>query len=70
MTDILLNGQSSLDEKDTTQPGNLPSFLSIGKETLGLNGKDLVRSAVLPECLTSRHLQRLTNEISMELLLD
>jgi protein HIRA/HIR1 len=70
LTDILLNGQSSLDEKDTTQPGNLPSFLSIGKETLGLNGKDLVRSAVLPECLTSRHLQRLTNEISMELLLD
>jgi protein HIRA/HIR1 len=69
LTDILLNGQSSLDG-EATQPGNSPSFLSIGKETLGLNGKDLVRSAILPECLTSRHLQRLTNEISMELLLD
>lgn len=70
LVDILLNGQSSPDEEDSTQPGDSPSFLSIGRKALGLNGKDLVRCAILPECLTSLYLQRLTNEISMELLLD
>ncbi|KAL3809721.1 hypothetical protein ACHAXA_004041 [Cyclostephanos tholiformis] len=70
LVDILISGPSGSFEKDSTQPGYSPYFLSIGKETLGLNGKDLVRTAILPECLTSRHLQRLTNEISMELLLE
>ncbi|KAL3775904.1 hypothetical protein ACHAW5_007635 [Stephanodiscus triporus] len=69
LVDVLLNGQSSPDG-DSTHPGNSPSFLSIGRKALGLNGNDLVRSAILPECLTSLYLQRLTNEISMELLLD
>jgi hypothetical protein len=55
---------------ESAQPCYSPSFLSLGKQTLGLNGKDLVRNIILPECLTSRVLQRLTNEISMEILLD
>jgi protein HIRA/HIR1 len=68
LVDIMLT-ESGL-ESTTSQPGNAPSFLSFGKETLGLNGKDLVRNIILPECLASRSLQRLTNEMSMELLLE
>ena len=63
LTDIGLESTSS-------QSGSAPSFLAFGKETLGLNGKDLVRGIILPECLASRSLQRFTNEISMELLLE
>jgi protein HIRA/HIR1 len=70
LVDILINGQPDPVEEGSLQTGYSLFFLSIGKETLGLNGKDLVRTAILPECLTSRYLQRLTNEISMELLLE
>lgn len=57
LVDILLNDQQV----------KSPSFLSLGKQTLNLVGKDLVRGAILPECQTSRLLQRFTNELSMEL---
>ena len=49
------------------QQMNSPSFLSEGRQSLNLVGKDLVRGAILPECLSSRLLQRFTNELSMEL---
>jgi len=49
------------------QQMNSPSFLSEGRQSLNLVGKDLVRCAILPECQSSRSLQRFTNELSMEL---
>ena len=53
---------------DTTEEGNsIESFLSVGKSILGLDGKNLVGKNVLPEMSKNRLLQRLTNEISMEL---
>jgi protein HIRA/HIR1 len=57
LVDNLLNDQQM----------NSPSFLSEGRQSLNLVGKDLVRCAILPECQSSRSLQRFTNELSMEL---
>ena len=46
---------------------NVPSFLSIGIKSLGLESKQIIRQLILPEMSKNRHLQRLTNEISIEL---
>lgn len=79
VVDILLGGDSQDDAAtamldsgkgvSSSQPknNNVPSFLSAGRQTLGLEGKTLIRKAILPEMSKNRLLQRLTNEISMEL---
>ncbi|KAL7548910.1 hypothetical protein ACHAWF_012178 [Thalassiosira exigua] len=43
------------------------SFLMVGMQDLGLTGKDVVHEAILPAMSKNRGLQRLTNEIAMEL---
>jgi len=63
LVDILLDDQTAMVD-DTL---GIQSFLSVGKSTLGFEGKDLVSKYVLPEMSKNRLLQRLTNEISMEL---
>jgi len=63
LVDILLDDQTAMVD-DT--PG-IQSFLSVGKSTLGFEGKDLVSKYILPEMSKNRLLQRLTNEISIEL---
>lgn len=66
LVDILLDDQSfSMDDGEERSP--IQSFLSVGKVLLGLDGKDLVSKYILPEMSKNRSLQRLTNEISMEL---
>ena len=66
--DILLDDHQCSSSMDTTEEGNsIESFLSVGKSILGLDGKNLVGKNVLPEMSKNRLLQRLTNEISMEL---
>ena len=68
LVDILLDDHQCSSSMDTTEEGNsIESFLSVGKSVLGLDGKNLVGKYVLPEMSKNRLLQRLTNEISMEL---
>ena len=72
LVDIFLGDNSSSANDNPTDGDNeletnSPSFLSVGKQSLGLEGKDVVRKSILPEMSKNRTLQRLTNEISMEL---
>lgn len=46
---------------------NVSSFLLLGIKRLGLDSKRVIRQLVLPEMSKNRHMQRLTNEISIEL---
>ena len=62
LVDILLDDQTAMEDTLGVQ-----SFLSEGKSTLGFEGRDLVSKCVLPEMSKNRLLQRLTNEISMEI---
>ncbi|KAL7532525.1 hypothetical protein ACHAXR_004684 [Thalassiosira sp. AJA248-18] len=73
LVDIFLGGDGPspgdgdrMDGDGVSQP-TIPSFLSVGKRCLGLEGKDIIRKSILPEMSKNRILQRLTNEISMEL---
>ncbi|KAL9185695.1 hypothetical protein ACHAXT_003472 [Thalassiosira profunda] len=59
-------GEESMHEDGSGQQ-HIPSFLSAGLACLGLEGKDVIRKAILPEMGKSRTLQRLTNEIATEL---
>ena len=71
LVDVLLGSNS-----DGGEPPLIPSILLMavvrGNEQsstlcLGLEGKDVIRQIVLPEMSKNRLLQRLTNEISMEI---
>jgi protein HIRA/HIR1 len=70
LVDVLL-GNAVNTEITETNLGLKPScwwFNSItSSQCLGLNKKDLIRHNILPEMSKNRQLQRLTNEISMEL---
>jgi hypothetical protein len=63
---MLLNGGSS--HEASTSSGELTSswWLSKSPEILGLDRKSLIKSIVLPELRKNLALQRLTNEISLE----
>ena len=68
LVDALLNDSGS--NGDFMVEGsdqNVPSFLSVGINRLGLDGKQIIRQTILPEMSKNRHMQRLTNEISIEL---
>ena len=81
LVDVLLGGAgdgqaSSTGDDDFIMDGGsqqqpIPSILSLAvgnkQSCLGLEGKDVIRKAILPEMSKNRLLQRLTNEISMEL---
>ena len=69
LVDVLLGNAEDIEITD-----NVPSHLSCwwfnsitSSSCLGLNHKDIIRNKILPEMSKNRHLQRLTNEISMEL---
>ena len=47
--------------------GRTNSFVDAAVETLGLDPKAIVRDAILPEISRNRQLQRLLNEVQMEL---
>jgi len=68
LVDILLGGVSS-DDGAGGEP--IPSILSFAlgskQSCLGLDRKDVIRKAILPEMSKNRLLQRLTNEMAMEL---
>ncbi len=42
-------------------------FVSIGMQTLGLDSKRIIKKCILPEMSKNRALQRLSNELAMEL---
>jgi len=81
LVDVLLGGAgdgqaSSTGDDDFIMDGGsqqqpIPSIISLAvgnkQSCLGLEGKDVIRRAILPEMSKNRLLQRLTNEISMEL---
>jgi len=67
LVDTLLDASSSDNFMVTDDCGNVPSFLLIGIKRLGLESKQIIRQTILPEMSKNRHLQRLTNEISIEL---
>jgi len=72
LVDILLGGDqstSSNGDPDMIGEGEIPSILSMvgNRQCFGLEGKDVIRKVILPEMSKNRSLQRLTNEISMEL---
>mmetsp|Transcript_14596 Transcript_14596/g.26481 ORF Transcript_14596/g.26481 Transcript_14596/m.26481 type:complete len:658 (+) Transcript_14596:2-1975(+) len=81
LVDVLLGGAgdgqaSSTGDDDFIMDGGsqqqpIPSIISLAvgnkQSCLGLEGKDVNRRAILPEMSKNRLLQRLTNEISMEL---
>ena len=69
LVDVLLGA----DDIETAENSSSPTpscwwFSSItSSQCLGLNNKDIIRNKILPEMSKNRQLQRLTNEISMEL---
>ena len=69
LVDTLIDASSSeifmLTEEDSVR--NVPSFLLTGIKRLGLESKQIIRQSILPEMSKNRHLQRLTNEISIDL---
>lgn len=69
LVDVLL-GNSGVDMIDNNSHW-VPTcwwFNSItSSQCLGLSGKDIIRNIILPEMSKNRQLQRLTNEVSMEL---
>ena len=69
LVDLLLGGDQSPSHNNDSVVGGGGSFLSmVGiSQCLGLEGKDAIRKSILPEMSKNRSLQRLTNEISMEL---
>lgn len=68
LVDALLNDSEGNGDFMVDGSGqNAPSFLSVGINRLGLDGKHIIRQTVLPEMSKNRHMQRLTNEVSIEL---
>jgi len=67
LVDTLLDVSSSDSSMVTDDCGNVTSFLLIGIKRLGLESKQIIRQTILPEMSKNRHLQRLTNEIAIEL---
>lgn len=72
LVDILIGGRqfsSGNHDPGSDRKGAIPPILSmVGDiQCLGLVGKDVISKAILPEMSKNRLLQRLTNEISMEL---
>ena len=69
LVDVLLGNADDVETADNPPtPHSCWWFNSITNSScLGLNHKDIIRNKILPEMIKNRHLQRLTNEISMEL---
>ncbi len=69
LVDALLDAGESDTLMDTGDDScqNVSSFLLLGIKRLGLDSKRVIRQLVLPEMSKNRHMQRLTNEISVEL---
>lgn len=69
LVDTLLDAGESDTLMDTSDDScqNVSSFLLLGIKRLGLESKRVIRQLVLPEMSKNRHMQRLTNEISIEL---
>lgn len=64
LVDILMNEPK---DKRETIPDGMCWWMSIAPTVVGLDKRTLVRSLVIPEMSKNRGLQRLTNEISLEL---
>ena len=70
LVDILLGCPTSNDpmaQDPSKQTQSCWWFMSVGNQGLGFNSKRIIRKAILPEMSKNRLLQRLSNEISMEL---
>ncbi|KAL3796401.1 hypothetical protein HJC23_004198 [Cyclotella cryptica] len=69
LVDILLGNSEDFEHSDnfSRQVQSCWWLNSIGDECLGLNSKDVIRHHILPQMSKNRELQRLTNEIAMEL---
>ena len=71
LVDVLLGNPNDIDdmgEAESTRPTrSCWWFHSVGSQCLGLDNKEVIRKTILPEMSKNRQLQRLTNEISMEL---
>ena len=65
LVDTLLSGGE--DDHAFVETDNVTSFLLVGIQRLGLDSTRIIRKSILPEMSKNRHLQRLTNEISIEL---
>ena len=69
LVDTLLDdsGSDTLMDIGDESSKNVPTFLFTGIKGLGLESKQIIRQAILPEMRKNLRLQRLTNEISIEL---
>ena len=67
LVDMLLGTAPWSSEDDSSATGNAHWWLSSCPQVLSLDRKTLVRTVVIPAMSKNRALQRLTNEISMEI---
>jgi len=67
LVDMLLFGSTNANKNGGTVVGVHCWWLSSSPEVLNLDRKSLVRTVIIPEMSKNRSLQRLTNEISMEI---
>jgi protein HIRA/HIR1 len=70
LVDILLGNSDDVEMADTNSNTNPSCWWLISithSRCLGLDNKVLIRTIIIPEMCKNRQLQRLTNEISMEL---